>query len=78
MSMPPLQSLLEPLAEGARRIAPYLLTEILLPGGTVLALLLFLARHRRNRLARGAARSAHRTRCRRHASSSVDQTARAA
>jgi len=44
-----LQTLFSTLADGARRIAPYLLTEILLPGGTLLALLLFLSRYRRAR-----------------------------
>lgn len=47
-----LQTLLGSIVEGARRIAPYLLTELLLPGGTVLVVLLFLARRRRARLAR--------------------------
>lgn len=77
MNLPPLNSTLEALAEGVRRFGPYLLTELLLPGGTVLAVLLFLARRRRARLAR-AARAAHRPRCTRDAVGPIPHTARAA
>jgi len=42
---------LQILRRYAQRIGPYLLVEILLPGGTLLALLLFL--HRRGRLGAG-------------------------
>ena len=43
---------LEILQRAGRKLGPYLLLEILLPGGTLLALLLFL--YRRNRLPAGA------------------------
>lgn len=33
------------LLHGARKLSPYLLVEVLLPGGTLLALLLWLYRH---------------------------------
>src|SRR5688572_21037974 len=78
MNLPPLNSILEALAEGVRRFGPYLLTELLLPGGTVLAVLLFLARRRRARLARAAGRAAHRPRCARDAVGPIPHTARAA
>ncbi len=42
---------LEILQRAGRKLGPYLLLEILLPGGTLLALLLFL--YRRNRLPAG-------------------------
>jgi len=49
------------MGEAARRVGPYLMLEMLLPGGTVLALLLFLYRRRSAaRLARGAALFSHR------------------
>jgi hypothetical protein len=44
--------------ELARRLGPYLMLEILLPGGTVLALLLFLYRRRQLNGATGARRTA--------------------
>jgi len=44
--------------ELARRLGPYLMLEILLPGGTVLALLLFLYRRRQSNGASGAQRNA--------------------
>ncbi|HEX6006808.1 MAG TPA: hypothetical protein VFY80_02530, partial [Burkholderiales bacterium] len=47
------------LAEALRRIAPYLLTELLLPGGTLLALVLFVSRYRRKRRAQMAAAAAN-------------------
>jgi hypothetical protein len=34
------------LLEGARSLSPYLLVELLLPGGSIIALLLWLFRHR--------------------------------
>ena len=40
--------------ELARRLGPYLMLEILLPGGTLLALLLFLYRRRQVNGATGA------------------------
>ena len=40
--------------ELARRVGPYLMLEILLPGGTLVALLLFLYRHRQLHGASGA------------------------
>jgi hypothetical protein len=40
--------------ELARRLGPYLMLEILLPGGTLLALLLFLYRRRQSDGATGA------------------------
>jgi hypothetical protein len=47
--------------ELGRRLGPYLMLEILLPGGTLLALLLFLYRRRSAaRLARGASLFSHR------------------
>lgn len=52
MSLPSLQSMLETALEAGRRFGPYVLTEVLLPGGTVLALLLYLSRLRRARRAR--------------------------
>lgn len=58
-----LQTILGSIAEGARRIAPYLLTELLLPGGTILAVLLFLVRRRRARLKRASRCPVHH-RCR--------------
>jgi hypothetical protein len=42
---------LEILHRAGRQLGPYLLLEILMPGGTLLALLLFL--YRRNRLSAG-------------------------
>jgi hypothetical protein len=42
---------LEILHRAGRKLGPYLLLEILMPGGTLLALLLFL--YRRNRLPAG-------------------------
>jgi hypothetical protein len=42
---------LEILHRAGRKLGPYLLLEILMPGGTLLALLLFL--YRRNRLDAG-------------------------
>jgi hypothetical protein len=44
--------------ELARRLGPYLMLEILLPGGTLLALLLFLYRRRQLNGATGARRNA--------------------
>lgn len=44
--------------ELARRLGPYLMLEILLPGGTLLALLLFLYRRRQAYGATGARRNA--------------------
>jgi hypothetical protein len=44
--------------ESARRVGPYLMLEILLPGGTLLALLLFLYRRRQSDGATGARRNA--------------------
>ena len=35
-----------------RRLGPYALLELLMPGGTILALLLYLYRHRMNRRSR--------------------------
>jgi hypothetical protein len=55
MSVPPLQTVASAIAEMARRFGPYVLTELLLPGGTLLALFLYLSRLRRARLARVAA-----------------------
>ena len=43
--------------ELARRLGPYLMLEILLPGGTLLALLLFLYRRRQSDGATGARRN---------------------
>ena len=43
--------------ELARRVGPYLMLEILLPGGTLMALLLFLYRHRQSHGASGARRT---------------------
>ena len=43
--------------ELARRLGPYLMLEILLPGGTLLALLLFLYRRRQSHGATGARRT---------------------
>ena len=40
-----------------QKAGPYLLLEILLPGGTLLALLLFLYRRRRADIGRGAQRA---------------------
>src|SRR5205823_3248312 len=61
---PQMQSVLRSMGvmgEAARRVGPYLMLEMLLPGGTVLALLLFLYRRRSAaRLARGAALFSHR------------------
>ncbi|TLZ28399.1 MAG: hypothetical protein E6K25_10960 [Gammaproteobacteria bacterium] len=49
------------MGEAARRVGPYLMLEMLLPGGTVLALLLFLYRRSSAaRLARGATLFSHR------------------
>ena len=42
---------LEWLGRLAQKLGPYLMVEILLPGGTLLALLLFLYRRRSTRLA---------------------------
>jgi hypothetical protein len=44
--------------ELARRLGPYLMLEILLPGGTLLALLLFLYRRRQSNGTTGARRNA--------------------
>jgi hypothetical protein len=44
--------------ELARRLGPYLILEILLPGGTLLALLLFLYRRRRVNGAAGTRQNA--------------------
>jgi hypothetical protein len=44
--------------ELARRLGPYLMLEILLPGGTLLALLLFLYRRRQLNGMTGAQRNA--------------------
>ena len=44
--------------ELARRLGPYLILEILLPGGTLLALLLFLYRRRQSNGTNGARRNA--------------------
>jgi hypothetical protein len=52
MSLPSLHSMLETALEAGRRFGPYVLTEVLLPGGTILALLLYLSRLRRARRAR--------------------------
>ena len=41
----------------ARRVGPYLMLEILLPGGTLAAVLLFLYRHRQLQGATGARRA---------------------
>lgn len=57
MSLPSLQTMLEAVVEASRRFGPYLLTELLLPGGTLLALMLYLSRLRRARLDRAAERS---------------------
>ena len=46
--------------ELARRLGPYLMLEILLPGGTVFALLLFLYRRRQLNGASGARRTCSR------------------
>lgn len=43
------------LRRAVQRIGPYLLVELVLPGGTLLALLLFLYRRRQLRLASSAA-----------------------
>jgi hypothetical protein len=45
-------NLLEVVRAWMRRLGPYVLLEMLLPGGTLFALLLFL--YRRGRLLRGA------------------------
>jgi|1185.fasta_scaffold16828_2 hypothetical protein len=37
---------MKPLLKTARAASPYLLTELLLPGGTLIALALWLYRHR--------------------------------
>lgn len=55
MSVPPLQTVFSAIVDMARRFGPYVLTELLLPGGTLLALFLYLSRLRRARLARAAA-----------------------
>jgi len=44
--------------ELARRLGPYLMLEILLPGGTLLALLLYLYRRRQSNGTTGARRNA--------------------
>ena len=44
--------------ELARKLGPYVMLEILLPGGTLLALLLFLYRRRQSDGATGARRNA--------------------
>ena len=44
------------LAAWARRVGPYLMLEILLPGGTLFALLLFLYRNRKLNIASVAPR----------------------
>ena len=59
MNFTALHTAIAGLAEGLRRIAPYLLTELLLPGGTLLALLLFVSRYRRKRRAQVAAAAAN-------------------
>ena len=43
---------LRPAALALRRLGPYALLELLMPGGTILALLLYLYRRRINRPAR--------------------------
>jgi len=45
------------LAAWARRVGPYLMLEILLPGGTLFALLLFLYQNRKASLGSVASRS---------------------
>jgi hypothetical protein len=37
---------MKPLLEAARTASPYLLAELLLPGGTLIAMALWLYRHR--------------------------------
>jgi hypothetical protein len=37
---------MKPIIEAARSASPYLLTELLLPGGTLIAIALWLYRHR--------------------------------
>jgi len=37
---------MKPLLEAARSASPYLLAELLLPGGTLIAIALWLYRHR--------------------------------
>ena len=49
---------LETLRRYGQRLGPYLMLEILLPGGTLLALLLFLYRRRRPDIGRDAQRAA--------------------
>ena len=49
---------LEILRRAGRKLGPYLLLEILMPGGTVLALLLFLYRRKRLHAGTNAPRSA--------------------
>ena len=58
MNFTALHTAIAALAEALRRIAPYLLTELLLPGGTLLALVLFVSRYRRKRRAQMAAAAA--------------------
>ena len=46
-----LADFLRPAALALRRLGPYALLELLMPGGTILALLLYLYRRRLNRRA---------------------------
>ena len=39
---------MKPIIEAARSVSPYLMVELLLPGGTLIALALWLYRHRRS------------------------------
>ena len=50
-------SWLDILRKVGQKTGPYLMLEILLPGGTLLALLLFLYRHRRPDIGRDAQRA---------------------
>jgi hypothetical protein len=45
---------MKPLIQAARAASPYLLAELLLPGGTLIAILLWLYRHRSRIAAAGA------------------------
>jgi hypothetical protein len=51
--METIANVLEVLRTWARKLGPYVLLELLMPGGTLLALLLFL--YRRNQMLRAAA-----------------------
>jgi hypothetical protein len=55
--------MLETVTETSRKLGPYVLLEVLLPGGTLFALMLFVYRHpaRARRFARRAHRAASRT-----------------